>query len=195
MTKITEGENFEDCFFDDMINEVEKLMVKYPKDAYDIGWNTALKDCIDKLHCFWGREMPKNGDKLFNDIVKEITNVYIPCPNNDDDKTRNLAVKMCVIRLCNFFNQKDSLGEVINSLPKESVTDPDINHPSYYCDGGIETIDYILAKKMDFLLASVCKYISRAGKKDPATELQDLKKARFYLDRKIKLLEGEKGKR
>ena len=52
-----------------------------------------------------------------------------------------------------------------------------------------ETLDYIVAKKLDFFLGQVCKYISRAGKKDPEKEVEDLKKARFYLDRKIELLE------
>lgn len=69
------------------------------------------------------------------------------------------------------------------------VNDP-VNHPAYYCDGGIETIDYILAKNMDFLLGQVCKYISRAGKKDPGKELEDLEKAQFYLSRKIQALKG-----
>ena len=69
------------------------------------------------------------------------------------------------------------------------VNDP-VNHPAYYCDGGIETIDYILAKDMDFLLGQVCKYISRAGKKDPEKELEDLEKARFYLEKKIEVLKG-----
>ena len=63
-----------------------------------------------------------------------------------------------------------------------------VSHPSYYCEGGIETLDFILAKKMDFLLGQVCKYIVRAGKKDPTKEVEDLEKARFYLDRKIQLL-------
>ena len=68
-----------------------------------------------------------------------------------------------------------------------------VSHPSYYCEGGIETLDFILAKKMDFLLGQVCKYIVRAGKKNPKTEVEDLEKARFYLDRKIRLLkEGRK---
>ena len=64
-----------------------------------------------------------------------------------------------------------------------------MNHPSHYCDGGIETLDFILAKKLDFLTGQVCKYISRAGKKNPDKEIEDLKKAGFYLDRKIRELE------
>lgn len=72
-----------------------------------------------------------------------------------------------------------------------ALNDP-VNHPSHYCDGGIETLDYIVAKKMDFFLGQVCKYISRAGKKDPAKELEDLRKAQFYLTRKIELLEKQR---
>lgn len=67
--------------------------------------------------------------------------------------------------------------------------DDPVNHPAHYCDGGIETLDFIIAKKLDFFLGQVCKYISRAGKKDPSKELEDLKKAQFYLNRKIELLE------
>lgn len=71
---------------------------------------------------------------------------------------------------------------------KSPVEHNAVSHPSYYCEGGIETLDFILAKKMDFLLGQVCKYIVRAGKKNPETEVEDLEKARFYLDRKIRLL-------
>jgi len=71
----------------------------------------------------------------------------------------------------------------------DAVLDDPISHPAHYCDGGIETLDFIVAKKLDFFLGQVCKYISRAGKKDPAKELEDLKKAQFYLSRKIELME------
>lgn len=72
----------------------------------------------------------------------------------------------------------------------DAVLDDPVSHPAHYCDGGIETLDFILAKKLDFLTGQVVKYISRAGKKDPAKELEDLKKARFYLDRKIAEMEA-----
>ena len=68
----------------------------------------------------------------------------------------------------------------------------EVNHPSYYCEGGIETLDFILAKKLDFLTGQVVKYITRAGKKAPSKTLVDLKKAEFYLNRKIELMEAEK---
>lgn len=77
-------------------------------------------------------------------------------------------------------------------LTNAEENDP-VNHPAHYCDVGIETLDYILAKNMDFLLGQVCKYISRAGKKDPEKELEDLEKAQFYLARKIELLKMTTG--
>lgn len=62
-----------------------------------------------------------------------------------------------------------------------------INNPQHY--GGdanpYEAIKVIEAWALGFHLGNVVKYISRAGKKDPAKELEDLKKARWYLDREI----------
>ena len=62
-----------------------------------------------------------------------------------------------------------------------------INNPQHY--GGdanpYEAIKVIEAWALGFHLGNVVKYISRAGKKDPVRELEDLKKARWYLDREI----------
>ena len=59
-----------------------------------------------------------------------------------------------------------------------------VNHPPYYKAGGIEVIDFIEAKDLNFRLGNAVKYISRAGKKasDP---VQDLEKAAWYLKREI----------
>ena len=43
----------------------------------------------------------------------------------------------------------------------------------------------IEAWDLDFHLGNTVKYISRAGKKDPMKELEDLTKAKWYLERKI----------
>jgi hypothetical protein len=60
-----------------------------------------------------------------------------------------------------------------------------VNHPPHYKDGGIEVIDYIEAKGLNYNLGNACKYISRAGKKEGVSKLQDLKKASWYLRREI----------
>ena len=64
-----------------------------------------------------------------------------------------------------------------------------VNHPSYYTDGNIEVIEYIEDKKLDYCLGNAVKYISRAGKKDPAKEIEDLQKADWYINRRIMELE------
>ena len=64
-----------------------------------------------------------------------------------------------------------------------------VNHPSHYTDGNIEVIEYIEDKKLDYCLGNAVKYISRAGKKDPAKEIEDLQKADWYINRRIMELE------
>jgi hypothetical protein len=58
-----------------------------------------------------------------------------------------------------------------------------VNNPAHYTDGGIQTIDFIEAKGLNFHLGNVVKYISRAGKK--GDNLEDLLKAQWYLNREI----------
>ncbi len=72
------------------------------------------------------------------------------------------------------------------------VSRDEIN-PNHYRQGGIEVIDVIEAYALGFNLGNVVKYTLRAGKKDDA--LADLKKARWYLDREIDLLNAERGNR
>jgi len=82
------------------------------------------------------------------------------------------------------------------------INDP-VSHPSHYTDGGIETIDFIEAKKLNYNLGNVVKYITRAGKKSrldlviqtpyqiDCSKLEDLEKAAWYLAREIKTLKGK----
>ena len=67
-----------------------------------------------------------------------------------------------------------------------------VNHPEHYTDGGIETIDFIEAKKLPYHLGNALKYISRAGKKNKDKTIEDLQKAIWYIDRYIKFVEGER---
>ena len=60
-----------------------------------------------------------------------------------------------------------------------------VHQPSHYTDGGIQTIDFIEAKMLNFNLGNVVKYVSRAGKKNPAKYVEDLRKAAWYLEREI----------
>jgi hypothetical protein len=86
-----------------------------------------------------------------------------------------------------------------NKVPtttKESPVDAKagnpLNHVSYYGgDGPYEVLKIIEALGLGFHTGNVFKYIARAGKKDPSTEIEDLKKAEVYLRRYIEFKERE----
>ncbi len=68
-----------------------------------------------------------------------------------------------------------------------------VEHPAHY--GGAaapyEAIKVIEAWGLGFCLGNAVKYIARAGKKPGADLLDDLRKARWYVDREIGRLEFE----
>ena len=65
----------------------------------------------------------------------------------------------------------------------ESFSDP-VNHPSHYTQYlGLEVID--LTEQMNFNRGNAVKYIARAGLKSYDTEIQDLEKAAWYIQREI----------
>lgn len=89
------------------------------------------------------------------------------------------------IDLKNKIKMKDNVDQMV----KEDI----INNPTHYGgkDNVYEAIKVIEAWDLGFRLGNTVKYISRAGKKDPNKTIQDLEKARYYLDREIMLLKGE----
>lgn len=67
-----------------------------------------------------------------------------------------------------------------------------VSRPLYYTDGwsnGAEVID--LTEHLSFCAGNVVKYVCRAGRKDPDKHVEDLEKARWYLDREIERVEGQ----
>lgn len=64
-----------------------------------------------------------------------------------------------------------------------SATPDLVNQPLHYMTGGIETIDFIEAKKLNYNLGNVVKYLTRADYK--GNKLEDLRKAQWYLTREI----------
>lgn len=78
---------------------------------------------------------------------------------------------------------------------RESSTPETVNHPTHYTFGQYEVIDVIEDWQLGFHLGNAVKYIARAGKKGgPGQTLEDLRKARWYLDRMItKLQEAQCG--
>lgn len=67
-----------------------------------------------------------------------------------------------------------------------------VDHPNHYNTGKIEVIDYIEDQQLGFHLGNAVKYISRAGRKNANTEIEDLEKAVWYIQRRINQLKAVK---
>ena len=62
-------------------------------------------------------------------------------------------------------------------------------HPDHYNQGNIEVIDFIEAWNFNFAEGSVLKYLARYKYK--GKPIEDLNKAKQYIDRLIKQIEGQ----
>jgi hypothetical protein len=90
------------------------------------------------------------------------------------------------------FELKTILRTNVKKMSENQQNYEYVNHPVHYGgeDNMYEAIKVIEAWELDFHLGNTVKYISRAGKKGGDKELQDLKKALWYLQRKIDNLEN-----
>ncbi len=86
-----------------------------------------------------------------------------------------------------------ALGKDYDFVKPESS----VNHPKHYNQGKIEVIEFIEDQGMGeaFCLGNAIKYIARAGKKHPGTFIEDLEKARWYLDRIIEVAKARREER
>ena len=95
------------------------------------------------------------------------------------------------------------MGDITKETYDKIKEDENVSHPSHYTwlkdKCGIEVID--ITRHLDFDLGNAIKYILRAGRKPIINEylsddflraaIQDLKKALFYINDKIDMLENE----
>lgn len=91
------------------------------------------------------------------------------------------------------YNNDDPLpGIHYNGRPIKLAENSDnVSHPSHYAEGwsnGAEVID--LTEHLSFCAGNVVKYVCRAGRKDPGKHVEDLEKARWYIDREIERVKG-----
>ena len=103
-------------------------------------------------------------------------------------KAKTLISGLPVIGQGDEYEQKGNKWKVVTMVTTSKQTD-NVNHPAHYKVGGIETIDFIEAKKLNYNLGNVIKYITRADHKGNVYE--DLCKARWYLNREIAKLQGK----
>lgn len=78
-----------------------------------------------------------------------------------------------------------------NGVSMKKQNTDNVNNPSHYTAGGIETLDYIKAKVKDYpsyAVGNILKYVSRYEHKNG---IEDLKKAQFYLNDLIEWMESD----
>ena len=91
------------------------------------------------------------------------------------------------------YTRKKDIKETDDVFKSHAYIDPVVGHnavenPSHYCGTKYQAIDFIEDQGLGYCLGNVTKYVCRAGKKYPGDkqkELQDLKKAQWYLNRRI----------
>ena len=77
-----------------------------------------------------------------------------------------------------------SMSEEIENRQDEAFNSfMDVINPAHY--NGTEVDDFIASQKLNFRLGCVVKYVSRAGKKQGASYIDDLNKAKWYIEREI----------
>ena len=92
----------------------------------------------------------------------------------------------------------EHLTTVVRERNLGAVAPSNTLRPDYYNqDNPYEVIKVIRAWGLDFELGNAIKYIARAGKKDPNKEIEDLEKAKTYIEMKTTLLKAQRdaGKR
>jgi hypothetical protein len=121
----------------------------------------------------------KTGPKKGRPTPKKWETLHISSSNNSVEKLMQMELAYQAAK-----------GRIRNPQIEmlEPKSDP-VNHPAHYKIGGIETIDFIEAKRLNYNMGNAVKYITRADHKN--NRLQDLEKARWYLDREIGNLSEE----
>ena len=70
----------------------------------------------------------------------------------------------------------------------ETMKNAEKHDPLHYQRGKIQVWNFIADQKLDFFKGNVVKYVCRAGSKSGESELDDLMKAKVYVEKAIELL-------
>lgn len=104
--------------------------------------------------------------------------------DNQSKKVDEVAPVISKTETTEAYITSESAGYLYGDANKNDIQISNvIDHPSHYNRGKIEVIDFIEDQGLSFHLGNVIKYVTRAGAK--GDKLEDLKKARWYLDRYI----------
>ena len=161
--------------------EIKKRVDKYTD-------NEKLKESIEAFIVNREKNKKPVTDRALKTILKKLDLMF---ENNDDLKIEaiNEAVEknwnnIYDKRVKDFSRFENKETKLMFEIEEKEMVD----HPSHY-NQGIETIEYIESWSMNFNTGNVIKYVTRAGYKD--NQLEDLKKAMWYLQREIDRIENK----
>lgn len=166
-------------------------------------WGTITLKEINRSHgmIYLGNDFVKQNGEYVKHKEIEVSEVY---NSGNEVVSRTITIPKDEAEDAERVNVLDAMAESKTKAlqgcePAQQKQDDKVSHPSHYtwlkalC--GIEVID--IARHLDFDMGNALKYLLRAGKKseegysDKEKEIQDLKKAVWYINDKIKMLEEE----
>ena len=148
--------------------------------VYTVLWNAKKKAGVKKKATLTLSKIKKGmaeHKKVMDDTIKGWKNISvstseIPLFEGTSNRLAELSIRPKIRMQGNDGTQRE-------------LFDP-VDHPEHYKVGGIETIDFIEAKKLNYNIGNVIKYLTRADYK--GNKLEDLRKAQWYLTREISTL-------
>lgn len=163
-----------------------------PKEEVNEKVMTKCKNC-GKMFEQTGKGRPAVNCPTCRDLLNKPKN-NVPPKDNKSKKVGESAPVISKMETTESYINSESVqglydctddvkGSCVSSDKKTTPITNVIDHPSHYNKGKIEVIDFIEDQGLSFHLGNVVKYVARAGSK--GDKLEDLKKARWYLDRYI----------
>ncbi len=153
--------------------EISTTLGVKPTYVHTVLWKTKQKPVAKKSAPKKGRPAPKKWKTL-----------HISTSDNSVEQAMQDEVTSTNAQRMMELAYQAGKGRIRN--PQITMIEPEsdpVNHPAHYKVGGIETIDFIEAKRLNYNMGNAVKYITRADHK--GSRKQDLEKAIWYLKREI----------
>lgn len=172
------------CAKDELMAILNKPKEEPPKEVKEIKVQTKCKRC-GKMFEQTGKGRPAVNCPTCRAELSEPKKKVSP-KDNQSEKVNEATpvISKMETTMKEIIIKKDDIKDIsVTTDKKNNLISNVIEHPSHYNRGKIEVIDFIEDQQLPYHLGNVVKYVARAGYK--GDKLEDLKKARWYLDRYI----------
>lgn len=148
--------------------------------------NGEAEEILNKIEARSTVNIPK-GDEYKLKVIELYNKGYGPTEIGQEVGRSQSAISVLLKRLAAEGRiEKREIKENVKNRKKPEA----VNHPAHYNIGNIECIDYIddvLQDDYGFYIGNIIKYVARYKGKNG---LEDLKKAKWYLDRLVSIYNG-----